>query len=148
MWSRITIRGRQAIFAAEREAERFDVNEIGPEHLLLALLQDSSSVAARMLQRQGVSREALRADLERSVPRGQAAPRQEKRLTPAGNQVIDLAYGEACALNNNYIGTEHLLLGIAAEERSLAARLLREHGAPVDPLHQVTWDIHKLARGR
>src|SRR5437762_1817396 len=137
MWHRVTIKGRQAIFAAKREAERFGVNEIGPEHLLLALLRDPQSVAAVMLRHQGVSREALRADLEHRLPRRQADPGEEKRLAPAGKQVIELAYDEARRLNNNYIGTEHLLLGVVAEDQSLAARLLREHGAPLDGLRQV-----------
>jgi ATP-dependent Clp protease ATP-binding subunit ClpC len=135
---RFTEKVRMAVFAAQEVAERYGESEIGPEHLLSALLEDSGGVAAAILQRAGVSREALRADLERRLPRKEAVSGEQTRLTAAGKQVIDLAYVEARRLNSNSIGTQHLFLGIAAEEQSLAARLLREHGSPLATVRQIT----------
>jgi ATP-dependent Clp protease ATP-binding subunit ClpC len=134
---RFTEKARMAVFAAQEVADRYGESEIGPEHLLLGLLEDSGGVAAAILQRAGVSREALRADLERRLPLKEAVSGERKRLTAAGKQVIDRAYVEARRLNSNSIGTEHLFLGIAAEEQSLAARLLREYGARLEPVREI-----------
>src|SRR5207302_10046568 len=95
MWMRFTQKAREAVFAAQSVAERFGENNIGPEHFLLAMLEDSGSVAASILEHAGLSTEALRADLECRMPRGEPASGEDMRLTPAGKRIIDLAYDEA-----------------------------------------------------
>lgn len=115
MWQRFTERARRAVFFAQEEAARFGQSNVGPEHLVLGLVRNSDSVAARILNRMGVSLGRIRSEIERQVTPGKEPPGQEMQLTPRAKRVIDLAYAEARLLNNNYIGTEHLLLGLLRE---------------------------------
>ena len=96
-------------------------NYVGTEHLLLGLVRENDSVAARILDRLGVPLGRIRSDIERQVTRGHGNLGQDMQLTPRAKRVIDLAYEEARQLNNNYIGTEHLLLGLIREGDGLAA---------------------------
>jgi ATP-dependent Clp protease ATP-binding subunit ClpC len=132
MWQRFTERARKVIFYAQEEAQRMGESQVGPEHLLLGLIRENDSVAARILDRLGVSMQRIRSEIERYAPRGDARPGQEMQLTARAKRVIDLAYDEARQLNNNYIGTEHLLLGLIREGEGLAARVLHKLGVDLE----------------
>src|SRR6478609_3106932 len=116
MWKRFTERARRVVFFAQEEAARLGENYVGTEHLLLGLVRENDSVAARILDRLGVPLGRIRSDIERQVTRGQGHNKgKDMQLTPRAKRVIDLSSEEASQLNNNYIGTEHLLLGLISE---------------------------------
>jgi ornithine carbamoyltransferase len=132
MWQRFTERARRVVFFAQEEAARLGENYVGTEHLLLGLIRESDSAAARILDRLGVPLGRIRAEIEKQVGRGKGNLGQDMQLTPRAKRVIDLSYEEARQLNNNYIGTEHLLLGLVREGDGLAARVLVKLGADVE----------------
>lgn len=132
MWQRFTERARRVIFFAQEEAGRLGENFVTTEHLLLGLVRENDSVAARILERMGVSLNRVRSEVERQVTRGDGRLGQDMQLTPRAKRVIDLAYDEARQLNNNYIGTEHLLLGLIREGEGLAARVLAKLGVDLE----------------
>src|SRR6185503_5284465 len=105
MWQRFTERARRVVFFAQEEAARLGENYVGTEHLLLGLVRESDSVAARILDRLGIPLGRIRADLERMVAPGSGHLGHDMQLTPRAKRTIDLAYEEARSLNNNYIGT-------------------------------------------
>jgi hypothetical protein len=132
MWQRFTERSRRVVFFAQEEAVRLGENYVSTEHLLLGLTRESDSVAARVLDRMGVSLERLRNEVERNVARGDGRVGQDMQLTPRAKRVIDLAHDEARSINNNYIGTEHLLLGLIREGEGLAGRIFNKLGIEVN----------------
>jgi len=132
MWQRFTERARKVVFYAQEEAQKFGEGYVSTEHLLLGLVRESDSVAARVLERLGVSLGRIRQEVEKQLPRGDARPSQEMTLTPRAKRVIDLAYDEARNLNNSYIGTEHLLLGLIREGDGLAGRVLAKLGVELE----------------
>lgn len=132
MWQRFTERARKVVFYAQEEAQKFGEGYVSTEHLLLGLVRESDSVAARVLDKLGVSLSRIRAEIEKSLPRGEARPNTDMSLTPRAKRVIDLAYDEARNLNNNYIGTEHLLLGLIREGDGLAGRVLAKLGVELE----------------
>lgn len=129
MWQRFTERARKVIFYAQEEAGRLGHTRVGPEHLLLGLVRESDSVAERILHRLGLSLHKIRHELERQMPKAVTAPSKDFQLTPGAKRVIDLAYDEARQLLNNYIGTEHLLLGVIREGNGLGSKVLVALGA-------------------
>jgi ornithine carbamoyltransferase len=152
MWQRFTERARRVVFFAQEEAARLGENYVGTEHLLLGLVRESDSVAARILDRMGVPLGRLREDIERQVTRGAGSLGQDMQLTPRAKRVIDLAYEEARQLNNNYIGTEHILLGLIREGDGLAARVLVKQGADLERTRREVYEMQegdpKRASGR
>src|SRR5579884_2936981 len=132
MWQRFTERARKVVFYAQEEAQKFGEGYVSTEHLLLGLVRESDSVAARVLEKLSVSLNRIRAEVEKQLPRGDARPSQDMTLTPRAKRVIDLAYDEARNLNNNYIGTEHLLLGLIREGDGLAGRVLAKLGVELE----------------
>jgi ATP-dependent Clp protease ATP-binding subunit ClpC len=132
VWQRFTERARRVVFFAQEEAGRLGENYVSTEHLLLGLVRENDSVAARILDRIGVSLGRIRSEIERQVARGDGRLGQDMQLTPRAKRVIDLAYDEARQLNNNYIGTEHLLLGLIREGEGLAGRVLSKLGVDLD----------------
>src|SRR5512132_890647 len=132
MWQRFTERGRKVVFYAQEEAQKFGDAYVSTEHLLLGLVREGDSVACRVLEKLGVSLNRSRAEVEKQLPRGDARPSQDMTLTPRAKRVIDLAYDEARNLNNNYIGTEHLLLGLIREGDGLAGRVLAKLGVELE----------------
>ncbi len=132
MWQRFTERARRVVFFAQEEAGRLGENYVSTEHLLLGLVRENDSVAARILDRMGVSLGRIRSEIERQVTRGENRPGQDMQLTPRAKRVIDLAYDEARQLSNNYIGTEHLLLGLIREGEGLAGRVLAKLGVELE----------------
>ncbi len=132
MWQRFTERARRVVFFAQEEAGRLGENYVSTEHLLLGLVRENDSVAARILDRMGVSLGRIRSEIERQVTKGDGRLGQDMQLTPRAKRVIDLAYDEARNLNNNYIGTEHLLLGLIREGEGLAGRVLQKLGVDLE----------------
>ncbi|MCX6381650.1 MAG: ATP-dependent Clp protease ATP-binding subunit [Armatimonadetes bacterium] len=132
MWQRFTERARRVVFFAQEEAGRLGESYVSTEHLLLGLVREHDSVAARILDRMGVSLGRIRSEIERSVTRGEGRLGQDMQLTPRAKRVIDLAYDEARQLSNNYIGTEHLMLGLIREGEGLAGRVLAKLGVDLE----------------
>ncbi|NLN76831.1 MAG: ATP-dependent Clp protease ATP-binding subunit [Armatimonadetes bacterium] len=132
MWQRFTERARRVVFFAQEEAGRLGENYVSTEHLLLGLVRENDSVAARILDRMGVSLGRIRSEIERQVARGDGRLGQDMQLTPRAKRVIDLAYDEARTLNNNYIGTEHLLLGLIREGEGLGGKVLQKLGVDIE----------------
>lgn len=124
MWQRFTERARRVIFFAQEEAGRLGENCVDTEHLLLGLVREDDSVAARILTSLNVSCTRIRSEIDRQITRGEGRLGEDMQLTPRAKMVIDRAYEEARDLNNDYIGSEHLLLGILREGEGLAAQIL------------------------
>ncbi len=146
LWQRFTERARKVIFYAQEEAQQLGETQVSTEHLLLGLMRESDSVAARILDRMGVSLQRIRNEIERYLTRSEARYGAEMQLTLRAKRVIDLAYDEARQLNNNYIGTEHLLLGLIREGEGLAARVLSKLGVTLEAARQVTAQIQDEPR--
>lgn len=136
MWQRFTERARKVVFYAQEEAQKFGEGYVSTEHLLLGLVREPDSVAARVLEKIGIGLSRIRSEVEKQLPRGDHKPVQEMTLTPRAKRVIDLAYDEARTLNNNYIGTEHLLLGLIREGDGLAGRVLAKLGVDLEKARQ------------
>lgn len=132
MWQRFTERARKVVFYAQEEAQKFGEGYVSTEHLLLGLVRESDSVAARVLEKLNINLGKIRSEVEKQLPRGEARTNQDMSLTPRAKRVIDLAYDEARNLNNNYIGTEHLLLGLIREGDGLAGRVLAKLGVDLE----------------
>ncbi len=143
MWQRFTERARKVVFYAQEEAQKFGEGYVSTEHLLLGLLRESGSVASRVLDRLGVSESRIRAEVEKQLPRGDARPSQDMTLTPRAKRVIDLAYDEARKLNNNYIGTEHILLGLIREGDGLAGRALDKCGVRLKDARNAVMELQE-----
>lgn len=151
MWQRFTERARKAVFAAQDEASERNGNFVGTEHLLLGMLRETDTMAVKMLVRMGVDPSRLREMLAAQVPQGEGRHDGEKELTPACKQVIEHAYTEARGLDNNFIGTEHLLLGLLheSEKRSnaLAGRALNRLGVDLGQARATLRAIQEEATG-
>jgi hypothetical protein len=129
MFERFTDRARDVVKLAQAEARRLDHQHVGSEHLLLGLLGEPDGVGARALVGLGVSLQGVRADVERIVGRGEGSPAGHVPFSPRAKKVLELSLREALQLGHNYIGTEHVLLGIVRESEGVAAKILVESGA-------------------
>lgn len=134
MFGRYTERAQKVLMLAEKEARRLNHNYIGTEHLLLGLIQEGQGVAAKALRSIGINLDQVRQSVERYVGEMEAGQNPEITLTPRSKKVLNLALDEARQLNHNYIGTEHLLLGLIREGEGVAARVLTELGADLETL--------------
>ena len=132
MWQRFTERARRVVFFAQEEAGRLGENYVSTEHLLLGLVREKDSVAARILDRMGVSSGRIRSEIERQITPGDGRLGQDMQLTPQAKRALDLAYDEARQLGNDYIGTEHLLLGLIRESEGLTERVLVQAGIELE----------------
>ncbi len=141
MWEPFTERARRSIVLAQEEAQRLGNNYIGTEHLLLGIISEGESVAAKVLENLGVNLQKVRGEVEAIVGKGSQTTQQEMVFTPRAKRVIELAFEEARALAHNYIGTEHLLLGLVREGEGVAARVLSNLG--VEPT-KIRSEITKL----
>jgi excisionase family DNA binding protein len=129
MWQRFTERARKVVFYAQEEAVKWGANLVGPEFLLLGLVREDDSLAARLLIRLDVSLDSARKKVQARLQPGEGGPlKDDLQLTPAAKKVIDFAYEEANRLGDNYIGTEHLLLGLLHPEAGVSAEVLKELG--------------------
>ncbi len=134
MFERFTERARQVVVLAQEEARSLKHNYIGTEHLLLGLLREEEGVAARVLDGLEVSVEEVRAAVVRIVGSGEESPQGQIPFTPRAKKVLELALREALSLGHNYIGTEHILLGLVREDEGVAARILLDLDAEPDKI--------------
>lgn len=137
MWQRFTEYSRKSIFFAQEEAQNFGEGYVATEHLLLGLLRDENCVAVQLLARLSVDPANVRDLVSKQIAKGKATS-QDMTLTPRAKRVIDLAYEEARNLGNDYIGTEHLLLGLIREEKGLAGRVLVACGVDLEQARNET----------
>ncbi|MGH3109448.1 MAG: Clp protease N-terminal domain-containing protein, partial [Gaiellaceae bacterium] len=124
MFERFTERARQVVVLAQDEARALKHNYIGTEHILLGLLREEEGLAARVLESLDITVEEVRAQVARIVGQGDEVTTGQIPFTPRAKKVLELALREALSLGHNYIGTEHILLGLLREEEGLAARVL------------------------
>jgi Clp amino terminal domain, pathogenicity island component/UvrB/uvrC motif len=144
MFERFTDRARQAVAQAQREARRLDHNYIGTEHILLGLIHVREGVAARALESLGLSLPAVRQQVEEIIGRGQQVPSGHIPFTPRAKKVLELSLRESLQLGHNYIGTEHILLGLLHEGDGVAAQVLVKLGAD---LNRVRLQVIQLLHG-
>jgi len=131
-FDKFTERARKVLTLAQEEAQRFNHNYIGTEHLLLGLVREGDGVAARVLSNMGVQLPKVRSAVEFIIGRGDTMVMGEIGLTPRAKKVIELAVDEARRLNHHYIGTEHLLLGLVREGEGIAAGVLESLGVNLE----------------
>ncbi len=124
MFERFTERARDVVVLAQQEARELKHNYIGTEHILLGLLREREGLAARALESLGVSFEGALEQLVRIVGSGEEVTSGEIPFTPRAKKILELALREALALGHNYVGTEHLLLGLVRENEGVASRIL------------------------
>jgi ATP-dependent Clp protease ATP-binding subunit ClpC len=129
MFERFTDRARRAVVLAQEEARMLNHNYIGTEHILLGLIHEGEGVAARVLASMHVSLAAVRRQVEEIVGEGPAATAGHIPFTPRAKKVLELSLREALQLGHNYIGTEHILLGLIREGEGVAAQVLQKLGA-------------------
>jgi ATP-dependent Clp protease ATP-binding subunit ClpC len=132
MFERFTDRARRVVVLAQEEARMLNHNYIGTEHILLGLIHEGEGVAATALESLGISREAVRSQVEEIIGHGQAAPTGHIPFTPRAKKVLELSLREALQLGHNYIGTEHILLGLIREGEGVAAQVLIKLGADLE----------------
>ncbi|NLH96363.1 MAG: ATP-dependent Clp protease ATP-binding subunit, partial [Clostridiaceae bacterium] len=141
MFGRFTEKAEKALSLAQESAARLGHSYVGTEHLLLGLLKEGTGVAARVLQSQGVTEEKIISQIDELIGRGDYNGKGPVDFTPRTKRVIELSLNEARRFGHNYIGNEHLLLGIMREGESVAVRILMDLG--VDP-HKLFNDIVRM----
>jgi ATP-dependent Clp protease ATP-binding subunit ClpC len=136
MFERFTDRARRVVVLAQDEARRLNHNYIGTEHILLGLVQEGEGVAAKALEALGIGLAAVRQQVEEIAGRGKEAPDGHIPFTPRAKKVLELSLREALQLGHDYIGTEHILLGLIREGEGVAARVLVSLGADLNLVRQ------------
>jgi len=145
MLERFTDRARRVVVLAQDEARRLDHNYIGTEHILLGLISEGEGVAARALESLEIGLDTVRQQVEEIIGRGQQAPSGHVPFTPRAKKVLELSLRESNQLGHDYIGTEHLLLGLVREGDGVAAQVLVRLGAD---LNRVRQQVIQLLHGR
>jgi ATP-dependent Clp protease ATP-binding subunit ClpA len=136
MFEKFTDRARRVVVLAEEEARMLNHNYIGTEHILLALIHEGEGVAAKALESLGISLDAVRQQVEEIIGQGQQAPSGHLPFTPRGKKVLEFSVREALQLGHDYIGTEHILLGLIREGDGVAAQVLVKLGADLNRVRQ------------
>jgi ATP-dependent Clp protease ATP-binding subunit ClpC len=136
MFERFTERARKVVFLAQQEAARLGHNVVGTEHLLLGLVAEGEGVAAKALEVLNISLTGLRNEVEKIIGVGEANPFGEVPFTPRAKRVLELAVEEGRQMGHNYVGTEHILLGLIREGEGVAAQVLRNLGAELDTVRK------------
>ena len=136
MFERFTDRARRVVVLAQEEARMLNHNYIGTEHILLGLIHEGEGVAAKSLESLGISLEAVRSQVEEIIGQGQQAPSGHIPFTPRAKKVLELSLREALQLGHNYIGTEHILVGLIREGDGVAAQVLVKLGADLNRVRQ------------
>ncbi len=136
MFERFTDRARRVVVLAQDEARMLNHNYIGTEHILLGLLHEGEGVAAKALESLGISLDAVRQQVEEIIGQGQQAPSGHIPFTPRAKKVLELSLRESLQLGHNYIGTEHILLGLIREGDGVAAQVLVRLGADLNRVRQ------------
>jgi len=134
LFERFTERARQVVVLAQEEARTLKHNYIGTEHILLGLLREEEGLAARVLESLDITTERVRSQVVRIVGSGEEVTSGQIPFTPRAKKVLELALREALSLGHNYIGTEHILLGLVRENEGVAARILLDFDADSDKI--------------
>lgn len=142
MFEKFTERGRKIIIYAKEEAEKRQNDYLGTEHLLLAILREEDSLPIAILKKMGITIEELRIEIERNLPTSSnLLTFGDVPFTPRAKKVLELAVEEARLLGHNYIGSEHLLLGLLREDEGIAGKILRSYGANLLGARQLTINL-------
>ena len=136
MFERFTDRARRVLVLAQEEARLLNHSFIGTEHILLGLIHEGEGVAAKALEQLGISLEAVREKVEETIGLSGTAPTGSPPFTPRAKKVLELSLREALQLGHNYIGTEHMLLGLVREGEGVAAQVLVSLGADLARVRQ------------
>jgi len=136
VFERFTDRARRVVVLAQEEARMLSHNYIGTEHILLGLIHEREGVAATTLESMNISLEAVRREIEKIIGQGQATPTGHIPFTPRAKKVLELSLRESLQLGANYIGTEHILLGLIREGEGVAAQVLQKLGADLNRVRQ------------
>ncbi|MBG0832877.1 Clp protease [Planomonospora sp. ID67723] len=145
MFERFTDRARRVVVLAQEEARRLSHNYIGTEHILLGLVGEDDGVAARALRSFDISLEQVRQDVEEIIGQGSRGPTGHIPFTPRAKKVLELSLREALNLHHNYIGTEHILLGLIREGEGVAAQVLTGQGVRLEAVRAQV--IELIGRG-
>jgi ATP-dependent Clp protease ATP-binding subunit ClpA len=146
MFERFTDRARRVVVLAQEEARSLDHNYIGTEHILLGMLREGEGVAAKALEELGIGLDAIRQQVVEIIGRGQQLPSGHIPFTPRAKKVLELSLRESLQLGHEYIGTEHILLGMLREGEGVAAKALEELGIGLDAIRQQVVEI--IGRGQ
>jgi ATP-dependent Clp protease ATP-binding subunit ClpA len=146
MFERFTERARQVVVLGQHAALSYGHGYFGTEHVLLGLLMEAEGAAARVLNGLGITEELVRGEIEKIVGRGEGKGEGDEGpvglpFTPRARKVLELALREALSLGHNYIGTEHVLLGIVREGEAVAFRILHDHGADTEKVREATMTL-------
>ncbi|MDT3699901.1 MAG: ATP-dependent Clp protease ATP-binding subunit [Thermincola sp.] len=136
MFGRFTERAQKVLMLAQEEARRLNYPYVGTEHLLLGLICEGEGIAARVLRSMGIELEQVRSEVEKIIGKGNNPVSGEISFTPRSKKVLELSFDEARNLGHNYIGTEHLLLGLIREREGVAANVLQSLGGSLDSLRE------------
>jgi ATP-dependent Clp protease ATP-binding subunit ClpC len=136
MFEKFTDRARRVVVLAQEEARMLNHDYIGTEHILLGLIHEGEGAAAKALNGIGISLEQVRQQVEEIIGTGRISPSGQIPFTPRAKKVLELSYREALHLRHNYIGTEHILLGLLREGDGVAAQVLVKLGADLDRVRQ------------
>jgi predicted nucleotide-binding protein len=136
LFERFTDRARRVVVLAQEEARLLNHNYIGTEHILLGLIHEGEGVAAKALESLGISLEAVRKQVEGIIGQGGSSPSGHTPFTPRAKKVLELSLREALQLGHNYLGTEHVLLGLIREGEGVAAQVLVRLGADLSRVRQ------------
>jgi ATP-dependent Clp protease ATP-binding subunit ClpC len=136
LFERFTDRARRVVVLAQEEARLLNHNYIGTEHILLGLLNEGEGIAAKALESLGISLSSVREQVVEIIGQGQQAPSGHIPFTPRAKKVLELSLREALQLGHNYIGTEHILLGLIREGEGVAAQVLQKLGAELQKVRQ------------
>ncbi|AQP43667.1 ATP-dependent Clp protease ATP-binding subunit [Tessaracoccus flavus] len=148
MFERFTDRARRVIVLAQDEAKLLNHNFIGTEHVLLGLIHEGEGVAARALESLGIALDAVREQVEEIIGPGQQVPTGHIPFTPRAKKVLELSLREALQMNHNYIGTEHILLGLIREGEGVAAQVLIKLGADLSRVRSTVLQLITGYQGR
>jgi len=141
MFERFTNRARRVVVLSQEEARRLQHNYIGTEHILLGLLGEPGGLAFQALERFGMSLDSTREEVEAIVGTGKAKHSGHIPFTPRAKKILELALREALQLHHNYIGTEHILLGVIREGDGVGAQVLKQHSADLSSVRTAVLDL-------
>ena len=144
-WDQFTQQGMAVIASAKAEARRLNDSALTSEHILLGLLRRRNSVAVRLIQETSVTREELREAIEARIKPGTPDPAGNIKLSGSGKQILALAVDEARQAGDEFIGSEHLLLALAREQRVPAGQVLTEKGLTLDRLRKSLREVLAIA---
>jgi len=144
MFERFTDRARRVLVLAQEEARLLNHSFIGTEHILLGLIHEGEGVGAKALESLGISLEAVRAKVAETIGPAGSGPKGSPPFTPRAKKVLELSLREALQLGHNYIGTEHILLGLVREGEGVAAQVLVSLGADLTRVRQQVIEFREI----